>query len=116
MRAVLELAGIHDILTKSLGSSNPINVVLTTYEALRSLRTAETVAKLREKTVDSQEIYRQDRRRSEKEGGLRRRARRRAQNRYAQRDARDTARKRRGPPQARPHRARPRLGYGQDRW
>jgi small subunit ribosomal protein S5 len=51
MRAVLELAGIHDILTKSLGSSNPINVVLTTYEALRSLRTAETVAKLRDKTV-----------------------------------------------------------------
>ena len=51
MRAVLELAGIHDILTKSLGSSNPINVVLTTYTALRSLKTAETVAKLRDKTV-----------------------------------------------------------------
>jgi len=51
MRAVLELAGIHDILTKSLGSSNPINVVLTTYTALRSLKTAETVAKLRAQTV-----------------------------------------------------------------
>jgi small subunit ribosomal protein S5 len=51
MRAVLELAGIHDILTKSLGSSNPINVVLTTYEALRSLRTAESIAKLRDKSV-----------------------------------------------------------------
>jgi small subunit ribosomal protein S5 len=51
MRAVLELAGIHDILTKSLGSSNPINVVLATYEALRSLRTAESVAKLRDKSV-----------------------------------------------------------------
>ena len=51
MRAVLELAGIHDILTKSLGSSNPINVVLATYKALKSLRTAEQVAKLREKTV-----------------------------------------------------------------
>ena len=51
MRAVLELAGIHDILTKSLGSSNPINVVLATYEALRSLRTSEQVAKLRDKTV-----------------------------------------------------------------
>jgi len=51
MRAVLELAGIHDILTKSLGSSNPINVVLATYTALKSLRTAEQVAKLREKTV-----------------------------------------------------------------
>ena len=51
MRAVLELAGIHDILTKSLGTSNPINVVLATYEALKSLRTAEQVAKLRDKTV-----------------------------------------------------------------
>src|ERR1700729_1913434 len=51
MRAVLELAGIHDILTKALGSSNPLNVVLTTDEALRSLRAAETVAKLRDKTV-----------------------------------------------------------------
>jgi small subunit ribosomal protein S5 len=51
MRSVLELAGIHDILTKSLGTSNPINVVYATIEALRSLRTAEHVAKLRDKTV-----------------------------------------------------------------
>ncbi|MDQ2680853.1 MAG: 30S ribosomal protein S5 [Candidatus Eremiobacteraeota bacterium] len=55
MRAVLELAGIHDILTKSLGSSNPINVVYATIEALRSLRTVEQVATLRGKTVA--EIY-----------------------------------------------------------
>jgi small subunit ribosomal protein S5 len=47
MRAVLELCGIHDIVTKSLGSPNPINVVLATIAALRSLRTADQVAKLR---------------------------------------------------------------------
>jgi small subunit ribosomal protein S5 len=51
MRAVLELAGIHDILTKCLGTTNPINVVMATVEALRSLRTAESVAALRGKTV-----------------------------------------------------------------
>jgi small subunit ribosomal protein S5 len=51
MRAVLELAGIHDILTKSLGTANPINVVYATIEALKSLRTAEQVAALRGKTV-----------------------------------------------------------------
>jgi small subunit ribosomal protein S5 len=51
MRAVLELAGIHDIVTKSLGTNNPINVVLATFEALGSLKTAEKVAQLRGKTV-----------------------------------------------------------------
>jgi small subunit ribosomal protein S5 len=54
MRAVLELAGIHDIVTKSLGSPNPINVVLSTIAALRSLRTAEQVAKLRD--IDVKEL------------------------------------------------------------
>ena len=51
MRAVLELAGLHDILTKSLGTNNPINVVRATIEALRSLKKAEQVATLRGKTV-----------------------------------------------------------------
>ncbi len=51
MRAVLELAGIHDILTKSLGTSNPVNVVYATVEALRSLKTAEQVAAIRGRSV-----------------------------------------------------------------
>jgi small subunit ribosomal protein S5 len=51
MRAVLELAGIHDILCKSLGSNNPINVVLATFEALGSLKTASAVAAMRGKTT-----------------------------------------------------------------
>jgi small subunit ribosomal protein S5 len=51
MRAVVELAGIKDILTKSLGTDNPINTVRATMSALRQLRTAETVAALRGKTL-----------------------------------------------------------------
>ncbi len=51
-RAVLELAGVKNILSKSLGSSNVNNMVYATMEGLKNLKTAENVAKLRGKTVE----------------------------------------------------------------
>ncbi len=52
VRAVVESAGIHDILTKCLGSSNPHNVVRATIAALKSLRSLEQIAGKRGKQVD----------------------------------------------------------------
>ena len=55
VRAVLELAGITDILSKSLGSNTPINMVRATINGLKNLKNAEEVAKLRGKSVE--ELY-----------------------------------------------------------
>jgi small subunit ribosomal protein S5 len=52
VRAVLELAGVSDILSKSLGSNTPINMIRATIAGLNDLKSAEEVAKLRGKTVE----------------------------------------------------------------
>jgi len=52
VRAVLEAVGVHDVLSKSQGSSNPHNVVKATFDALLQLRSAETVAKQRGISLD----------------------------------------------------------------
>jgi small subunit ribosomal protein S5 len=52
VRAVMELSGIKDVLTKSLGSANPLNVVRATIDGIEQLRSAEEVAKLRGKDVE----------------------------------------------------------------
>ncbi|WP_394826553.1 30S ribosomal protein S5 [Pendulispora albinea] len=59
VRAVVESAGIHDILTKCIGSANPHNVVRATVKALKSLKSAEQIARKRGKEVN--DIYQSDR-------------------------------------------------------
>src|SRR3990172_301669 len=52
IRAILELAGVRDILTKSLGTQNPINMLRAAVQGLKSLKTPEEVAALRGKKVE----------------------------------------------------------------
>jgi len=65
VRAVLELGGVRDVLTKCLGTTNPINMVRAAEEGLRSLRRPEDIARLRGKTV--REVLGMEKHPSEKE-------------------------------------------------
>jgi small subunit ribosomal protein S5 len=51
VRAVVELAGVQNILTKNLGSNSPVNVVKATFEGLKRIQSPESLAKKRDVTV-----------------------------------------------------------------
>ena len=52
MRAVLEIAGVHNVLAKCYGSTNPVNVINATFKALKAIKSPEQVAAKRGKSVD----------------------------------------------------------------
>ena len=52
MRAVLEVAGVHDVLAKSYGSTNPVNVLQATFKGLQEMRSPESIAEKRGKSVE----------------------------------------------------------------
>jgi small subunit ribosomal protein S5 len=52
MRAVLEIAGVHNVLAKCYGSTNPVNVVRATYNGLAQMRSPEQIAAKRGKSID----------------------------------------------------------------
>jgi small subunit ribosomal protein S5 len=52
MRAVLEVAGVHNVLAKSYGSTNPVNVIQATFKGLRDMRSPESIAEKRGKSVE----------------------------------------------------------------
>ena len=52
MRAILELAGVQNVLAKCYGSTNPVNVVYATFKGLRDMRSADSVAAKRGKTLE----------------------------------------------------------------
>jgi small subunit ribosomal protein S5 len=52
MRAVLEIAGVHNVLAKCYGSTNPVNVVRATFKALKCMNSPATVADKRGKTIE----------------------------------------------------------------
>jgi small subunit ribosomal protein S5 len=52
MRAILELAGVQNVLAKCYGSTNPVNVVRATFEGLKNMRAPEEIAAKRGKTVE----------------------------------------------------------------
>ena len=96
VRAVLELGGIRDVLTKSIGTNNPINQVKATMEGLRGLRKPEDVAELRGLTIRQVLGHPEGEEAAEAVGGRRRSGRRRSRRR--RRDPEEAAAERRPTP------------------